>query len=63
MLGRFDVDSPGRHAPGDLRLSGPVLCPINHISRVLPHLRSFAILWVSGLQDVPAPVSQDTMAP
>lgn len=61
MLDRFDVDSPGRHAPERLRSSRPVLCPINHISRTLPHIHTpIAKLWVSGLQDVPAPLSKES---
>lgn len=60
MLDRFDVDSPGRLAPEGLRSSGPVLCPINHVSRPLPHITSIAKVWVCGLQDVPAPLSKES---
>ena len=54
MLDRFDVDSPGHHAPEGHRPSGPVLCSINHISRPLP---SVVKLWINGFLDVTAPLS------
>lgn len=61
VLDRFDVDSSGRHAPEGLRSSGPVLCPINHISRTLPHYHLHRqTLGLRPPKDVPAPLRKES---
>lgn len=52
VLDRFDIDSPGRHAPEGFRSSGPALCPNQSLlADHAPYHTPIAKLWISGLQE------------